>query len=810
MLEGLTANGNDNFARQNRHASLRKAAPPQNIGENFLTQQYQSNLSNNNSHNDLQSIARGASISSSHVAVTNQVQSHFNGRGVTVVEPRSNCTTPALALNNLPKLSDTLTASNSNADDNLNHTHTHGNSLVDSTQNLLQLNTMLSGHGRASAPPQLFVSQSGGLIPNTKVFQENQKHTMHRHPRGRVVNRNVNVNNAQQHVMDGRTPVPSFNNSPSQFAVKLPPSSTPVPIPAVEDPAFKELAPFLIELSNANGKSKAKDVYPSRALAIFGLSGLQLSEVKSTCEAFGSLLYFRSEFFRSNGVLLIAYHDLRSSRHAAGELRTYLKQMIAGLNDTGIQLSANTYDIKVHYCVSLTSSYERDGSTLVISSLPPHITHQDVSDLLASTYGALRSISSEASGCVIVEFYDIQDADQAIVEMQSAKPWGASTSVSSKMRQDYERSRGKDLLALIGVWRKNSKQKGSQTTPPPFINEQNPVENNVPTSISAQMQSSGSSPALSNDSSRQTGMNTQSTASTGAQPAVIFQPTPQLIVGPDGQYQYVMVQPQSYPTAPQNFHSVVNPQYGAVMQQMQPTQQHVVPGTHSTYVSNPYDGQGYWVQQTHHGMQNVSGSQCLPGSSNHSVISHQPVVEMHPGQSIPMYAPILSHSQVVDSSISSGNTSSCKRSPVRAKEDNNNNHLALDIDIVKNGNDLRTSLMVRNIPNKYTQSMLLSEFQDSGHGPGKIDFFYLPIDFRNKCNRGYAFINFVDHADIVSFYDTYNGKHWKIFKSEKICCITYARIQGKDSMMKRFQNSALMEKDQEFRPLVFAPNGDVA
>ncbi len=105
--------------------------------------------------------------------------------------------------------------------------------------------------------------------------------------------------------------------------------------------------------------------------------------------------------------------------------------------------------------------------------------------------------------------------------------------------------------------------------------------------------------------------------------------------------------------------------------------------------------------------------------------------------------------------------------------------------------------------------MLLSEFKESNHGPGTIDFFYLPIDFRNKCNRGYAFVNFVNYRDIVTFYDAYNGKGWKTFKSDKICEITYARIQGKSSMMKRFQNSALMDKDPEYRPVVFNANGEV-
>lgn len=103
--------------------------------------------------------------------------------------------------------------------------------------------------------------------------------------------------------------------------------------------------------------------------------------------------------------------------------------------------------------------------------------------------------------------------------------------------------------------------------------------------------------------------------------------------------------------------------------------------------------------------------------------------------------------------------------------------------------------------------MLLSEFVDYGHGPEMIDFFYLPIDFKNKCNRGYAFVNFANYSDIVTFHEQYNAKHWKVFNSDKICEITYARIQGKSGMLKRFQNSALLEKDAEYRPIVFISHG---
>lgn len=108
---------------------------------------------------------------------------------------------------------------------------------------------------------------------------------------------------------------------------------------------------------------------------------------------------------------------------------------------------------------------------------------------------------------------------------------------------------------------------------------------------------------------------------------------------------------------------------------------------------------------------------------------------------------------------------------------------------------------------RYTQKMLLDEFAEAGHGSDKMDFFYLPIDFKNKCNRGYAFVNFVDYRDIASFHHQYNGKHWKVFNSDKICDITYARIQGKAAMLNRFRNSTLLAQEEEYKPVSFVSSG---
>lgn len=91
------------------------------------------------------------------------------------------------------------------------------------------------------------------------------------------------------------------------------------------------------------------------------------------------------------------------------------------------------------------------------------------------------------------------------------------------------------------------------------------------------------------------------------------------------------------------------------------------------------------------------------------------------------------------------------------------------------GEDKRTTLMIKNIPNKYTQKMLLTTIDEKFHGT--YDFFYLPIDFKNKCNVGYAFINMVRPEYIIPLIQKFDRKKWEKFNSEKVCNISYARIQ---------------------------------
>ncbi|KAI5331460.1 PREDICTED: MEI2 [Prunus dulcis] len=132
----------------------------------------------------------------------------------------------------------------------------------------------------------------------------------------------------------------------------------------------------------------------------------------------------------------------------------------------------------------------------------------------------------------------------------------------------------------------------------------------------------------------------------------------------------------------------------------------------------------------------------------------------------------------------------------------------LDLDKIISGDDTRTTLMIKNIPNKYTSKMLLAAI-DENH-KGTFDFLYLPIDFKNKCNVGYAFINMLSPSHIIPFYEAFNGKKWEKFNSEKVASLAYARIQGKAALVAHFQNSSLMNEDKRCRPILFHSEGSEA
>ncbi|XP_077214030.1 uncharacterized protein LOC143848858 [Tasmannia lanceolata] len=145
------------------------------------------------------------------------------------------------------------------------------------------------------------------------------------------------------------------------------------------------------------------------------------------------------------------------------------------------------------------------------------------------------------------------------------------------------------------------------------------------------------------------------------------------------------------------------------------------------------------------------------------------------------------------------------------------NHVKSSIDLKDSDLEGRTTVMIKNIPNRYSREMLLDlldkhciEENEKAHlasdsNLSEYDFLYLPIDFKNKCNLGYAFVNFTNATAALRLYNSYHNHKWVVFDSKKICEITYARIQGKKSLVDHFRNSSFPCDSDEFLPILLTP-----
>ncbi|KAI9661979.1 MAG: hypothetical protein M1831_002894 [Alyxoria varia] len=134
------------------------------------------------------------------------------------------------------------------------------------------------------------------------------------------------------------------------------------------------------------------------------------------------------------------------------------------------------------------------------------------------------------------------------------------------------------------------------------------------------------------------------------------------------------------------------------------------------------------------------------------------------------------------------------------------------------GTDVRTTVMLRNIPNRMdhdTLKLLLDE-----HVFGQYDFLYLRIDFANNCNVGYAFINFATGDSIKNFVEKTRGRKWQDLRfpsvaaageaetssranSDKVAEVSWATMQGKETLIQKFRNSSVMQEHPSSRPKLY-------
>lgn len=115
----------------------------------------------------------------------------------------------------------------------------------------------------------------------------------------------------------------------------------------------------------------------------------------------------------------------------------------------------------------------------------------------------------------------------------------------------------------------------------------------------------------------------------------------------------------------------------------------------------------------------------------------------------------------------------------------------------------RTTLMVRNLPNKYQAADVIELLKSVGL-EGTYDFLYVPIDYKNAtANLGYAFINMVDPKDSLRLFHAFAGKRWDEKGSKKVCEISYGRVQGFDALVNHFKEAKFPSREARFVPLVW-------
>lgn len=115
-----------------------------------------------------------------------------------------------------------------------------------------------------------------------------------------------------------------------------------------------------------------------------------------------------------------------------------------------------------------------------------------------------------------------------------------------------------------------------------------------------------------------------------------------------------------------------------------------------------------------------------------------------------------------------------------------------------------TTIMIRNIPKKCTQRMLLGDIASAGFGEG-VDFLYLPTDISSGKNLGYAFVNFVRPACAQLFREQFHKRHLQCMRGSRAgLSVSFAVIQGFHANVENVLKNASVHriKNPEYLPLV--------
>jgi len=126
--------------------------------------------------------------------------------------------------------------------------------------------------------------------------------------------------------------------------------------------------------------------------------------------------------------------------------------------------------------------------------------------------------------------------------------------------------------------------------------------------------------------------------------------------------------------------------------------------------------------------------------------------------------------------------------------------------------DVRTTLILRNLPNSYSRDGLVGLLDAEGF---RMDysFVYLPTDFKRDAGFGYAFVNFAEPAAARRAKQHFQGFNRWGFPSRKVCEACWSDpVQGLQAHVDRYRNSPIMHVSvpEKYRPAVYVKGVQVA
>mmetsp|Transcript_17284 Transcript_17284/g.15589 ORF Transcript_17284/g.15589 Transcript_17284/m.15589 type:complete len:807 (-) Transcript_17284:24-2444(-) len=549
----------------------------------------------------------------------------------------------------------------------------------------------------------------------------------------------------------------------------------------------------------------------SRALILFHSPTITPVVIRDTCQKYGVLLYIRPEF-HYKGVTFVSYFDIRCAIKAYKDICNDLK-------------SHSGTETMIHYSFMLQAANNNsEEHKILVKNLPNTIKESELESIF-SRFGEVRSIERKSStseketsdlisiNVYCIEYFNIQDSRFAVSELLSkaSQMWDSNVNVVYATISPNKQELCRQLLGLLSRWKNDQNNNTANMSammppgiPPPGYNRP-PNQSNYFSPSSATMPSpypQNNYYVIPNEVNQQY---LRPPIHTINQPPIQH---PQLNMNPNiynpnhRPYDQIQQRP-NYPN--QIPHLDLSNQSNSIRNQN-------IPNYPNNNISpSNYNNTNRSVDISNNNpnlLANKQVNNISPRSINNEKDTYNNLYNNHTNNMI--HPQQISPTNSIDSHHmprpQHHNNHANVRRPTRALNSQpTDTEFLLDPIKLSNNQETRTTIMVRNIPNKYTQRMLLEEVDVNNKGT--YDFFYLPIDFKNKCNVGYCFINFLEPKYILHFMEEFNNHRWKNFNSEKICAITFARIQGRHAMITRFQNSSLLEKHDEYRPLLFYSSG---